>query len=147
MIGFIFQNFQVLPELTVFENITMPLYPAGISPKKRKQMAAPILERMKLTHRQHFPAGRISGGELQRVAICRALINDPPIILADEPTAHLDSVLASEFMETVSDLKEKGKTIVLTSHDSRVFTHPVVDKVIDVVDGRISTTLKRDSPS
>ncbi len=146
MIGFIFQNFQVLPELSVMENITLPLYPAGISPKNRNQMAAPILERMGLAHRSNFTAGKISGGELQRVAICRALINDPPIILADEPTAHLDSDLANQFMDIISELKDRGKTIVLTSHDSRVFDHPAIDKIIDVVDGRISNTITRDSP-
>lgn len=144
-IGFIFQNFHVLPELSVLENITLPLYPSGISPKKRKQIAAPILEGMGLTHRQNFAAGKISGGELQRVAICRALINDPPIILADEPTAHLDSALALQFMDAVAELKERGKTVVLTSHDSRVYDHPVLDRVITVVDGRISEIQERDS--
>ncbi len=147
MIGFIFQNFQVLPELSVLENITLPLYPVGISPKKRIQIATPILERIGLSHRKHFAAGKISGGELQRVAICRALINDPPIILADEPTAHLDSVLATQFMDTVAELKARGKTIVLTSHDSRVYNHPAIDKMVGVVDGRICNTIVRDSPS
>ncbi len=139
MIGFIFQNFNVLPELTVLENITLPLYPTGISPRERKRMAEPFLKKLGIAHRSQFPAGKISGGELQRVAICRALIQNPPIILADEPTAHLDSVLASQFMETMTDLKEQGKTIVFTSHDPRVYSHPAIDRIVDVADGKILT--------
>jgi putative ABC transport system ATP-binding protein len=137
MIGFVFQNFNLLPELSVLENVTLPLYPAGISPKRRRSIAEPLLERLGLTHRQDFPVGRISGGELQRVAICRALISDPPLILADEPTAHLDSTLASQFMEILRLLKTQGKTVVLTSHDPRVYEYPAVDLVVDIADGRI----------
>lgn len=137
MIGFVFQNFNMLPELSVLENVTLPLYPAGISPKRRKSIAEPLLERLGLSHRRDFPVARISGGELQRVAICRALIHDPPVILADEPTAHLDSTLASQFMEILLQLKRQGKTVVLTSHDPRVYDHPAVDRVVDIADGRI----------
>lgn len=137
MIGFIFQNFNVLPELSVLENVALPLYPLGISPKKRKKMAQLLLERLGIAHRRDFPVAKISGGELQRVAICRALINDPPILLADEPTAHLDSTLAAEFMEILQQLKSQGKTVVLTSHDPRVYGHMAVERVVDVADGRI----------
>lgn len=136
-IGFIFQNFNLLPELTVIENITLPLYPIGLTPHERKRRAEPLLEQLGIAHRQKFPVGKISGGELQRVAICRALINDPPVILADEPTAHLDSKLAFQFMEIMEELKVQGKTIVLTSHDSRVYEHKAVDRVVEVADGRI----------
>lgn len=137
LIGFIFQNFNLLPEMSVLENVTLPLYPQGLSPRERRQRAEPLLTRFSLGHRRDFPVASISGGELQRVAICRALINDPPIILADEPTAHLDAVLAAQFMAMLVELKEEGKTIILTSHDPRIYQHPGVDRVIDVADGRL----------
>lgn len=147
MVGFIFQNFNLLPELSVLENVTLPLYPAGLSPKKRYERAKPLLEKYGIDHRARFPAGRISGGELQRVAICRALVNDPPIVLADEPTAHLDSVLATGFMDDMCDLNEGGKTIILTSHDPRVYERPELDRVIDVVDGRLVREAGTDAAS
>lgn len=142
-IGFIFQNFNLLPDLTVLENITLPLYPSGMNPANRRRLAEPLLGKMGIAHRKKFPVGKISGGELQRVAICRALINDPPIILADEPTAHLDSRLAFQFMEIMEQLKGDGKTIVLTSHDPRVYEHKAVDRVLEVADGRICNTAER----
>jgi putative ABC transport system ATP-binding protein len=113
-IGFIFQTFNILPNLTVRDNIILPLIPLGIS-----------------------PARQISGGELQRVAIARALIHNPPLVLADEPTAHLDSRLSEEFMDLMADLKSAGKTIIITSHDPVVTEHPAIDRIIDIKDGRI----------
>lgn len=136
-IGFIFQQFNVLPGLTAIDNITLPLLPLGISPKKRKQMAGELMEQLSIDHRASFPVDQISGGELQRVVIARALINDPPIILADEPTAHLDSRLSMDFMAVMDDLGKKGKTIIIASHDRIVAEHPAVDRVIDIKDGRI----------
>ncbi len=96
-----------------------------------------LLERLAIGHRANFPAGSISGGELQRSAIARALINDPPLILADEPTAHLDTPLSRQFMAIMADLKVAGKTIVITSHDPLVAQHPAVDRVVGISDGRI----------
>lgn len=139
-IGFIFQKFNVLPELTVLENICLPLLPLGISPPERRRRARVLMEQLAIGHRERFPAGQISGGELQRVAIARALINDPPIILADEPTAHLDTRLSREFMETMQDLKESGKTIVITSHDPLVSGHPGVDRIVNIKDGRLDVS-------
>lgn len=136
-IGFIFQHFNMLPELSVLENITLPLYPCGISPMKRRAMAMPLVERLGLAHRVNFRVQDISGGELQRVAICRALIHSPPIILADEPTAHLDSPLAAQFMDLLAHLKSEGMTVVLTSHDRRVYEDEHIDRVFDIVDGRM----------
>ena len=95
------------------------------------------MEQFNIVHRSNFPAGQVSGGELQRVAIARALVGDPPLILADEPTAHLDSRLSEEFMQLMADLKTRGKTIIITSHDSLVTEHPAVDQVIDMKDGRV----------
>ncbi len=136
-IGFIFQKFNVLPELTVLENITLPLLPLGISPRERRQRAKTLMERLGIAHRENFPAGQISGGELQRVAIARALINRPPIILADEPTAHLDTPLSREFMAIMQQLQAEGKTIVIASHDPLVFEHPAIDRQVAIQDGRI----------
>lgn len=137
-IGFIFQRFNILPELTVLDNITLPLLPLGVSPRERKLRCHALLERFGITHRARFPAGQISGGELQRVAIARALINNQPILLADEPTAHLDTVLSREFMVIMQQLKEAGKTIVIASHDPLVFEHPAIDRIVTVQDGRIN---------
>ncbi|MEW6593867.1 MAG: ABC transporter ATP-binding protein [Thermodesulfobacteriota bacterium] len=134
-IGFIFQRFNILPTLSVADNISLPLLPLGVSPKARRERAGVLMDQLAIRHREHFPAGQVSGGELQRVAIARALINDPPIILADEPTAHLDSRLSREFMQIMADLKEAGKTIVITSHDPLVTEHPAIDRVIGVKDG------------
>ena len=137
VIGFVFQKFNVLPELSVIDNITLPLLPLGISPRERQRKAEPLLHKFSITHRRDFPAGEISGGELQRVAIARALINDPPFLLADEPTAHLDTKLSLEFMEMVSDLKASGKTVVIASHDPLVTDNQDIDSVIDIRDGCI----------
>ncbi|MDH4331732.1 MAG: ABC transporter ATP-binding protein [Desulfobulbaceae bacterium] len=136
-IGFIFQRFNVLPELTVLDNITLPLLPLGVPPKERKERAQQLMARFGISHRAEFPAGQISGGELQRVAIARALINNQPIILADEPTAHLDTVLSWEFMEIMQQLQAAGKTIVIASHDPLVFEHPAVERTVTIKDGRL----------
>ena len=136
-IGFIFQQFNLLPRLSVIDNVTLPLLPMGIAPGARKARARKLLEQLSISHRENFPAGQISGGEMQRVAIARALINNQPIILADEPTAHLDTKLSLEFMQIMSDLKSAGKTIVIASHDPLVSEHQAIDRIIGLKDGRI----------
>ena len=136
-IGFIFQNFNILPALSVQENIMLPLVPLGLTPAKMQERANRLMEQFAIMHRRKFPAGQISGGELQRVAIARALVNDPPLILADEPTAHLDSRLSREFMDFMAGLKQTGKTIIITSHDPLVTDHDAIDRVIDMQDGKV----------
>lgn len=136
-IGFIFQHFNILSALTVRENIMLPLIPLGISTARMRERSEVLMQHFGIAHRQNFPAGQVSGGELQRVAIARALVSDPPLILADEPTAHLDSRLGAEFMRFMADLKEKGKTIIITSHDTMVTEHPAIDRIVDMKDGRI----------
>ena len=136
-IGFIFQQFNLLPRLSVLDNITLPLLPLGISPNERKARARKLMDQLSISHRENFPAGQISGGEMQRVAIARALINNQPIILADEPTAHLDSRLSMEFMQIMADLKTAGKTIIIASHDALVAEHPAIDRIIHIKDGRL----------
>jgi putative ABC transport system ATP-binding protein len=137
-IGFIFQHFNILPALSVIENITLPLLPLGISPKQRYMQAEKLMEQLSILKRKDFPAGQISGGELQRVAIARALINNQPLILADEPTAHLDSRLSKELMTILVSLKEQGKTIIITSHDPVITEHPEIKRIIKINDGRIN---------
>lgn len=137
-IGFIFQRFQLIPELSVLANVTLPLLPLGISPGERERRADVLLARFGLEHRKTFPAAEISGGELQRTAIARALINDPPIILADEPTAHLDTSLSLAFMEIIGELRKNGKTIVITSHDPLVYGHAHVDRSFSMRDGSLA---------
>lgn len=136
-IGFIFQHFNILPALTVMENITLPLMPLGVPPAERRKRAERLMEMLSIGHRSQFPARQVSGGELQRVAIARALINDPPIILADEPTAHLDHALSLAFMEIMKDLQRNGKTIILTSHDQLITNHPAVERIIAIDEGMI----------
>ena len=136
-IGFIFQQFNILPTLTVKDNITLPLLPLGIPPGKRKKKADSLMKQLGIHHRRNFLANQISGGELQRVAIARALVNDPPIILADEPTAHLDSKLSHDLMAIIKTLQQEGKTIIITSHDPLVTDHASINQIIDIKDGKI----------
>jgi putative ABC transport system ATP-binding protein len=131
LIGFVFQNFNLLDHLTVVENITLPLLPLGFSPRRRQKKAELLLERFSISHRKNFPTKQLSGGELQRVAIARALVNDPPIIVADEPTAHLDTSLSRDIMNMLAGLKHDGRTVVFTSHDPVVAGHRGVDRIID----------------
>lgn len=136
-IGFIFQRFHLVSGLSVMANITLPLLPLGMSVPERQQRAEQLMKKLSITHRKHFDISNISGGELQRTAIARALINDPPIIVADEPTAHLDEQLSNEFMSIVGGLKADGKTIVMASHDPLVSDHKVVDRCLLMRDGRL----------
>lgn len=136
-IGFIFQRFHLVSGLSVMANITLPLLPLGMSVPERQQRAERLMQKLSITHRKHFDISNISGGELQRTAIARALINDPPIIVADEPTAHLDEQLSNEFMSIVGDLKADGKTIVIASHDHLVSDHQIVDRCLLMRDGRL----------
>lgn len=136
-IGFIFQRFNLIESLSALENITLPLLPMGVSPAERNRRGSLLLERLGIGHRKNFRVDRISGGEMQRVAIARALICDPPLILADEPTAHLDTTLSRQFMESMSSLKDDGKTIVFTSHDPIVTGHNICDSLYSMQDGQL----------
>ncbi len=140
-IGFVFQRFNVIPELSVLDNITLPLIPLGKSPAEQQKRADQLMDQLSISHRRKFPVSKISGGELQRTAIARALINDPPIIVADEPTAHLDTSLSLEFMSIMVDLQKAGKTIIIASHDPLVSSHQVVNSFYSMHDGE----LKRDT--
>ena len=137
-IGFIFQHFQLIAGMSVLDNIVLPLIPEGITPKERNKRADRLIERFNLAHRRKFKVSRLSGGEQQRVAIARALINNARILLADEPSAHLDSQLTDDLLVYINQLtQEAGHTILITSHDPVIYQHPAVDQVFEMKDGRI----------
>ena len=137
VLWFIFQLFLLIPELSVLENVTLPLLPLGIRPADRKKRGRELLHRLEIDHRRDFPAAEVSGGELQRAAVARALINDPAVIIADEPTAHLDTRLSEDFLAIMADLKRLGKTIIIASHDPLVSASPVVDRCLYLRDGQL----------
>ena len=116
-IGLIFQNFNLLPRLSAWENVAFPLLPLGVLEKERQKRSVEILIQLKLEKRVDHPPEQMSGGEQQRVAIARALINDPEIVIADEPTSNIDAESVKNLLEIFTDLKRKGKTIIVSSHD------------------------------
>jgi putative ABC transport system ATP-binding protein len=133
--GFIFQQFNLVKGISVLENVMLPSYPLGERHGVVKMRAHALLEMFGLGGRDGAKVEWLSGGEAQRVAIARALMNDPPVIIADEPTAHLDSKLSSAFMEIISDLKQRGKSVIIASHDPLVCEAKAVDRVVAVRDG------------
>lgn len=115
-IGFVFQNFNLIEELTVYENVELPLLYQGVAPAERKKLVEAVLGKMNIAHRKdHYPL-QLSGGQQQRVAICRAVVNSPKVILADEPTGNLDSKNGQEVMELLAGLNQQGTTIVMVTH-------------------------------
>ncbi|MDK2799106.1 MAG: putative transport system ATP-binding protein [Clostridiales bacterium] len=134
-VGFIFQRFNLLPKLTAFENVELPLIYRGISRKKRVQMVLEALEQVGLGDRIHHRPPELSGGQQQRVAIARALSSKPPLILADEPTGALDSKSGYEVINMMHKLHEMGNTIVLITHDSNIAQQ--AKRIIRIMDGKI----------
>jgi len=135
--GFVFQRFNLISGLSVAGNVMIPAYPAGPVYKALVEKTAGLLTRFGLESKAETPVEHLSGGEAQRVAICRALINDPDIIIADEPTANLDSRLSLEFMDILGRLHDLGKSIILSSHDPQVYNSAVVQRKISMHDGQI----------
>jgi putative ABC transport system ATP-binding protein len=135
--GFIFQHFNLIRGITVLENVMLPAYPTGEGQRAVRKRAVKLLEMFDIARHAGSRVDRLSGGETQRVAICRALINDPSVIIADEPTAHLDTKLSSEFMEIVGSFKAEGKTILIASHDPLVYDSTLVDLLVEMRDGCI----------
>jgi putative ABC transport system ATP-binding protein len=134
-IGFVFQTFNLIPTLTALENISLPMIFQGVDKNERIQRAEKILEDVKLSHRKNHLPNQLSGGERQRVAIGRALSNNPEVILADEPTGNLDTKTGAEIMKLFKDLNNKGKTIILVTHDIGLLNH--AQKVLKIQDGEI----------
>lgn len=135
--GFIFQHFNLIKGISVLENVMAPAYPTGERRVALKGRALALLEMFGVERKAEAKVDWLSGGEAQRVAIARALINNPAAIIADEPTAHLDSRLALEFIAMVNELKQKGTTVIMASHDPIVFGSPVADRVVELRDGML----------
>lgn len=134
-IGFVFQTFNLMPGLTAIENVTLPMIFQSIPGYEREKKARKLLEQVGLGHRLNHRPNKMSGGEQQRVAMARALSNNPEVILADEPTGNLDSKTGVEVMKMLSELHEKeGKTIVMVTHDSNIAGY--AERIIHLKDGR-----------
>lgn len=133
-IGFVFQSFNLIEELTVYENVELPLIYTGVKTAERKRRVEEVLEKMKIMHRRkHFPQ-QLSGGQQQRVAVARAVVNNPKLILADEPTGNLDSSNGNEVMELLVELNEAGTTIIMVTHSEHdaKYSH----RIIRMLDGQ-----------
>ncbi len=135
-IGFIFQLFQLLPRLSSFENVELPLIYAGYSPKVRKQKTLEILERVGLTDKIKNKPNQLSGGQQQRVAIARAMVTEPTILLADEPTGALDQRTGVQIMDLFSELHAENKTIVMITHDEKIASRG--SRIVKILDGQLS---------
>ena len=134
-VGFVFQKFNLVTELTVKENILLPLVPLHLSQIQMQKKLDIVMQKFKISHKADAIVKNLSGGEQQRVAIARANINNPKIILADEPTANLDKELSLHFIEILRELKNEGKTIVVATHDPLFFHLDFVDKEIELEKG------------
>jgi ABC-type lipoprotein export system ATPase subunit len=132
-IGFVFQSFHLMDELTAVENVELPALLAGRSPRAARRRALELLERTGLADRARFLPSALSGGQRQRVAVARALANDPLIVLADEPTGNLDSAATLEVLRLFDDLHEAGQTLVIVTHDARIAA--TADRLISMRDG------------
>lgn len=135
--GFIFQQFHLLPGVSVLENVMLPLYPVSLGFNEMRRRAGAQLERFGLAGKQASAAGTLSGGEQQRVAIARALVNAPKILIADEPTAHLDRQNSLELLDLFAELRREGVTLLIATHDPLVHDHPLVTHSFVMCDGRI----------
>jgi putative ABC transport system ATP-binding protein len=135
--GFVFQTHNLIRGLTALENVMLPAYPLGLPRGPLEARARELLALLDIANREGATVEYLSGGEAQRVAIARALINEPEVIIADEPTANLDTRLAEQFLAIVATLKARGKAVLMTSHDPRIWQAAVVDAVVTLSDGRI----------
>lgn len=143
-IGFVFQQFNLLPRLTALENVALPLVYAGTSRKLRTEMAMTVIQKVGLEERKDHKPNELSGGQCQRVAIARALVNNPSLILADEPTGNLDSKTSAEIMDIFSKIQEAGNTVVLVTHEEDIANY--AKRVVRLRDGLIETdTRKKES--
>jgi putative ABC transport system ATP-binding protein len=136
-IGFVFQQFNLLPRLTAAENVALPLVYAGIGKKERYERAIEALKKVDLDSRSHHKSNELSGGQIQRVAIARALVNNPSILLADEPTGNLDSKTSAEVMKIFGKIREAGNTVVLVTHEEDIAAY--AKRVVRLRDGVIES--------
>jgi putative ABC transport system ATP-binding protein len=134
-IGFVFQSFNLIPQLTLLENLEVPLFYQGCPPRTRREKAQRLVEMVELGDRGEHRPTELSGGQQQRAAIARALINDPILVLADEPTGNLDSATGQLILGIFDRLRDEGKTIVMVTHDANVARR--CDRIITLRDGRV----------
>ncbi len=144
-IGFVFQNFNLLPRETAIENVALPMLYAGIRKKERMQTAAAALSRMGLAERMDFLPGQLSGGQKQRVAIARAMALRPPILLADEPTGALDTASGRQIMELFAELNAEGVTIIMITHEREIAEH--AKRIVLIRDGRLYHDVPAEDPA
>lgn len=140
-IGFVFQQFNLLPRLTALENVALPLVYAGVPKKQRTEMAMDVIQKVGLEDRSHHKPNELSGGQNQRVAIARALVNNPSIILADEPTGNLDTKTSIEIMDIFGKIQESGNTVVLVTHEEDIANH--AHRIVRLRDGVIESDKRR----
>ncbi len=143
-IGFIFQSFNLFSGMPAWENVAYPLIPIGLRAKERYDRAAVLLERLGLGDRLHHSPEELSGGEQQRIAIARALINNPEILFADEPTSNIDAESVKQLFAILADLKREGKTIIVATHDPALREHGNV--VVNIDRGQVTGINRRDQP-
>ena len=146
-VGFIFQKFNLIPTLSVIENIITPLLPEKLDETTLQSKARNVMEAFNIAHKAQERAKNLSGGEQQRTAIARALVNDPPLVLADEPTANLDEKLSRDFLAYLETIKSEGKTVVVATHDPIFFDLPFVDRVIELHNGKVVGSTKSSADS
>ncbi|BBY97385.1 ABC transporter ATP-binding protein [Mycolicibacterium fallax] len=130
-VGIVFQAFNLVPSLSALENVMVPLRASGLTRRAARKRAAELLDRVGLAEREHHKPGDLSGGQQQRVAVARAIALDPPLILADEPTAHLDFIQVEEVLRLIRELASGERVVVVATHDSRIL--PLADQVIELV--------------
>jgi putative ABC transport system ATP-binding protein len=136
-IGFVFQQFNLLPRLTALENVALPLVYAGVGRKERTEMAMHVIQKVGLEDRSHHKPNELSGGQCQRVAIARALVNNPSLILADEPTGNLDTKTSIEIMQIFGQIQAAGNTVVLVTHEEDIANH--AHRIVRLRDGLIES--------
>ena len=139
-IGFVFQSFNLMPRLNVIDNVALPLTYKGTNKTKRLLEASKILSTFHLSEREYYMPWQLSGGQSQRVAIARALVNNPSIILADEPTGNLDSRSSHVIMEELSDIHQRGNTVIMVTHNPNLTSY--ASRVITMLDGQIASDTK-----
>lgn len=134
-IGFVFQKFNLIDSLSVYENIELPLLYTGVAASERKDRIQKVLEKLEIANRKNHYPYQLSGGQQQRVAVARCIITDPMLILADEPTGNLDSLNGEQVMRIFQDLNAEGRTIVMVTHDDKYASY--AQRIINLHDGRI----------
>jgi len=135
-LGFVFQGFNLIPQLTVLENVEVPLFYQGVPRRTRRERAAAVIDRVGLTPRMHHRPAQLSGGQQQRAAIARALVNQPALLLADEPTGNLDSVTGAAILDLFDELHDQGLAIVVVTHDQDIARR--CQRVVELKDGKIA---------